>query len=119
MVLACCINSSAAPTARAQIERRTSEMMSKLPLAKLREVLGYTQQDMADKLAVKLLAISKIEGNGSPSLRRLWRYAYAPRLRGPPGDYAPGWQAAYCSQCERELGGIKLQASDDYPADIL
>ena len=58
-------------------------MMSKLPLAKLREVLGYTQQDMADRLAVKLLAISKIEGNGNPSLRRLWRYAYAPRLRGP------------------------------------
>ena len=60
---------------RAEITRRSSELMRKFPLAKLRDFLGVAQADIAARLGVSQAAVSKMEGRSDIKLSSMWKYA--------------------------------------------
>ena len=61
----------------AALNRRFSELLTKFPLAKLRESLGLSQLDMGQKLGISQVAVSRMEARTDIKLSSMWKYVAA------------------------------------------
>ena len=59
------------------IEEKVKETLNEIRLAELREVLGKTQRDIAEKLGVSQAAISQLENQPDMLLKTLEKYVGA------------------------------------------
>ncbi len=62
---------------RAKVDEMAEQIVEANRLARLREDMGLTQHDMADRLSVKQAAVSQIERRGDIRLSTLRRYVLA------------------------------------------
>ena len=71
------LKATMSPEARARVDARVRETMSRLRLSDIREAVGHTQVAVAAKLELGQASVSKIESAADMYLRTLRRYIEA------------------------------------------
>lgn len=115
------------PEQHAEMQEGYREWQRALPLAFVRESLGYTQGFVAQKLDVTQPAISRIEGRNESKMSTVWSYLHALgasvslRIDHPDGKFVlKGTQSTEVGS-EREWlfhvePAVRLTIDDSYPA---
>src|ERR1700722_1328049 len=65
------------PASRKRAHERAQNELQKMELAELRDALQVTQQEMAERLQVTQVAISRLEGRKNPQIGSIANYVRA------------------------------------------